>query len=123
MLGHGLTGQFVAMGPAVIADRSDIDETHLEGLLCPEPAARQQQAGASGAGGEQVCGVTDGAMADLPRCFDQVAGRNGWPRQAGASSRPFHGPPAITASTKIVARYGSIDITWAGTPKPPEPWA
>ena len=62
MLDHRLAAELVAVGPAVVADRPDVDEADLERLLGesrPRPSASAARGG--GRAGEEACGATDGA--------------------------------------------------------------
>ena len=98
----------VAVGPAIVAGRPDIDEADLERLLAPGGAQARGEAEAGGGGAEDEAAAPEleRHVVVLPRggWHGQVAGRNGLPRQAGASSLPRTEPAEMMVSTRMVAR-------------------
>ena len=86
----------------------DIDEADLERLLAPGGAQPGGEAEAGGGGAEDEAAAPEVERHVLFSLvvdgMGQVAGRNGLPRQAGASSLPRTEPAEMMVSTRMVAR-------------------
>ena len=113
LAGEGLLdlepADIVAVGPAIVAGRPDIDEADLERLL------RSRRGGGPAARPRPVAAVPStkprrrrwSVISLFSLVMDgvvQVAGRKGLPRQAGASSLPRTEPAEMMVSTRMVAR-------------------
>ena len=98
----------VAVGPAIVAGRADVDEADLERLLREARAGAGGEAQPGGGAGEHEAPAPQverhPLVLPLLERLGQVAGRKGLPRQAGASSRPRTEPAEMIVSTRMVAR-------------------